>query len=197
LDMKQEPADEVLIEEYRSGDGPAFERFLDRHKDGLYAYVRRLAGGGQRADDVFQETLYRFIRRIRRRRLRGNIRAYLFRTARNIVYDETKAGRDSRGKRREVTSVEPWMRATEIGPHEEAAERELKRRLDEALAELPQEKREAFVLNRYSGLSFEEVARVQGCSLSAAKMRVFRTLDYLADRLERLTGEREKMREDH
>ena len=57
-----------------------------------------------------------------------------------------------------------------------------------AISELSEEYREVIVLKYVSDLSFEEVARILGLSLSAAKMRALRGRDMLARRLAKLVS---------
>ena len=65
----------------------------------------------------------------------------------------------------------------------------LRLRIDQALATLPVDQREAFVLKHVEELEYEEMAAVTGAGVSALKMRVKRACDRLRDRWERIKDE--------
>ena len=68
-------------------------------------------------------------------------------------------------------------------PAQEAVERELRERIKEAVRELPEPQRTAVILCRYEGLSYEEIAEVLGCSVSATKSLLHRARLALKDKL--------------
>lgn len=68
--------------------------------------------------------------------------------------------------------------------------------LREALARLPEDKREVLVLSRFQGLKYEQVGRVLGCEEGAVKLRVFRAVRQLRTIYERLSRERRGPRGD-
>ena len=68
-------------------------------------------------------------------------------------------------------------------PAQEAVERELQEKIKEAVQELPEAQRTAVILCRYEGLSYEEIAEVLGCSVSATKSLLHRARLTLKDKL--------------
>ena len=58
-----EPDDDTLMTAYAQGDAAAFERLYERHRAGLYRFVRRLLGTALAAqtDEVFQDTWLRVV----------------------------------------------------------------------------------------------------------------------------------------
>ena len=61
--------------------------------------------------------------------------------------------------------------------------------LEEALQQLPKDKREVLVLSRFHGLRYEEIARILQCDVGAVKVRVYRALKELRGRFCDLRGE--------
>jgi RNA polymerase sigma-70 factor (ECF subfamily) len=59
------------------------------------------------------------------------------------------------------------------------ARRELSRVVEAAMARLPQEQRTAIILKEYHGMTFQEIADVQGCPLSTVKTRLYQGLSVL------------------
>jgi hypothetical protein len=60
---------------------------------------------------------------------------------------------------------------------------ELAQKIGEALAELPENQRTAILLCRQEDLSYEEIAKVLGCSLSATKSLIHRGREVLKQKL--------------
>ena len=65
----------------------------------------------------------------------------------------------------------------------------LRETIDRAVAALPMEQREAFLLKHVDGLEYEEMATVTGVGVSALKMRVKRAIERLRERLGDLADE--------
>lgn len=78
--------------------------------------------------------------------------------------------------------------ASEQGPVESIEELVARRQMSEAVAEamklLPEEQRTAIVLKEYHGLTFQEIAELQGCPLSTVKTRLYQGLSVLRRKLE-------------
>lgn len=134
----------------------------------VLAYCRRHAPAGHEPADLAQETFLRFVR-AQGYRERGKPIAYLMRVARSVCIDA------SRERRLETVSLDFEVAADEQGERD--------RELDDALARLPDELREAVELRYGSGLGVSEVARVLGISRFAARRRINRALELLKDKL--------------
>ena len=65
------------------------------------------------------------------------------------------------------------------------ARRELSAVVEEAMALLPEEQRTAIVLKEYHGMTFQEIATLQGCPLSTVKTRLYQGLTVLRRLLEK------------
>jgi RNA polymerase sigma-70 factor (ECF subfamily) len=65
------------------------------------------------------------------------------------------------------------------------ARRELSAVVEEAMAVLPDEQRTAIILKEYHGMTFQEIADLQGCPLSTVKTRLYQGLSVLRRQLER------------
>lgn len=137
--------------------------------DEVLAYCRRHAPAGHDAADLAQETFLRFVR-AEGYRERGRPIAYLMRIARSVCVDA------SRKRKLETVSLDFEVAA------DERSEREVD--LDEALAGLPDDLREAVELRYGSGLGVGEMARVLGISRFSARRRINAALKMLEEELE-------------
>jgi RNA polymerase sigma-70 factor (ECF subfamily) len=84
--------------------------------------------------------------------------------------------------------VDPADLAAEREPAESiedlVSRRELSAIVEEAMARLPDEQRTAIVLKEYHGMTFQEIADLQGCPLSTVKTRLYQGLSVLRRHLE-------------
>lgn len=159
----------LMLRYAESGDVAAFERLYRRHNDALFRYLLRLGNDRDTAADLFQEVWTRIIRARRRYRASARFSTYLYRVARNAFIDHLR-----RNKRYgKGPDDDPDQRPdTGDGP-EVLTERALAReRLFGALAELPFEQRDAFLLHEEGGLGIDDIAAVTGVPRETAKSRL-------------------------
>jgi len=160
-------SDEVLLAmRFADGDGRAFERVLADYWRPVLTFSTRLLHDGEAADDVAQETFLRVW--INRTEIQpGQLRAYIFRVARNLVVDETRKRR-VRGRATDTTGI-----STTVPRPDQVVERdEQHEAIQHAVDSLPPKRREAFILAYLHELSYKEVADVLGVSVSTVKNHV-------------------------
>jgi RNA polymerase sigma-70 factor (ECF subfamily) len=172
-----ETPDLDLIASARQGDLSAFNTLVERYQTGAYNVCLRLMGAPAPAEDATQEAFisaYRSLDRFRG----GSFRAWLFRIAANACYDELR-----RRKARPATSLdrtgdedERPLEPPDTAPSMEdrAANTELRRALEDALAQLPRDQRLAIVLCDVQGFGYAEIAETMDVSLGTVKSRISR-----------------------
>src|SRR6478736_2607271 len=74
-------------------DEDAFRAFYDRTARSVWSYLARITGDRALADDLLQESYYRFLRAERRFDSESHRRNYLFRIATNLAHDRHRRGR--------------------------------------------------------------------------------------------------------
>lgn len=167
--MQRDPSDRDLMSRYRDGDVRAFEALYGRHKDPLYRYLLRHCREPAAAEDVFQEVWGKIIRARDRYRPTARFTTYLYHVARNCFIDYTRRN----GRHARTTDIDPEQQPDGGELPDQLADRRLAReRLDAALANLPAEQRDAFLLREEAGLSLEEIAAVTGVKTETAKSRL-------------------------
>ena len=167
--MAHAPDDSALMLRYGDGDVQAFERLYRRHKDAIYRYLLRLCGHRDSADDIFQDVWGKIIKARETYRPTAKFTTFLYRVAHNCFIDYVR-----RNKRHAAyTVLEPELHSDPGESLEDATERSLAReRLEVALATLPDEQRDAFLLREEGGLSVDQIAAVTGCNRETAKSRL-------------------------
>lgn len=170
--VRGETGDAELLAEFCRGDEKAFETLYHRYRQLLYGYLNNLCGGnGAEADEVFEETWLRVIEKAPGYRDDGKFSAWLFRISRNIFIDRLRRNKPERFVDADVESAmeDP---VTEFSPERELGAADTRTLIARALAELPPEQREVFLLREEEELSFREIADIQECSLGTVLSRM-------------------------
>jgi RNA polymerase sigma-70 factor (ECF subfamily) len=170
----------ALVDRMRRGDENAFEVLYARHQPAVYRYALRMTGSRDQADDAVQETFMSLLSNRRYDAGAGPLRAYLFGTARHLLFRMWGAADRTDEIDRDYPGEAP-------DPLEGLQAEEQKERVRQALAGLPPHYREAVVLCDLEELSYAEVAEVLGCAVGTVRSRLNRARTML---MERLAGER-------
>jgi RNA polymerase sigma-70 factor (ECF subfamily) len=180
--------DEDLVARSRGGDLESFNQLILRWERPIYALAYRVIGREEDARDVVQETFLRAFRALPGFKGQAKFSSWLYRIALNLCRDWIRRRR--RSPLVELPEgVDPVELATEAGPAESIEELASRKELSEAVAEamslLPEEQRTAIILKEYHGMTFQEIADLQGIPLSTVKTRLYQGLAVLRRNLER------------
>lgn len=142
------------------------------HCKELIAYVRSKFGGGPpEPEDVAQQAFVNFATVAPEQVL--NPRAFLYRTAINIVLNHRKRERIGRRFLQPMPEVEELLQARdEISPEKRVQAAEHYALVEAAIRAMPQPRRSYLLLNRVEGLSYAEIARRAGLSESVIRKHV-------------------------
>jgi len=186
--MRDEVADEQLMELYRDGDAGAFDALYHRHKGGLFRYLLRQCNHKGVAEELFQDVWSNIIRSRERYQPTAKFSTFLYQVAHNRLIDyirqrpELALSLDSEDE--ESDSLAERIPADPAGQPEMLIER---KRLIEIMVEhieaLPILQREAFLLREEAGLSLDEIALATGVSPETAKSRLRYAVAKLRDGL--------------
>jgi RNA polymerase sigma-70 factor (ECF subfamily) len=169
--------DQELLTAARGGDRAAMERLLGRYQAAVYRFGRKMCGAEEDAKDVLQETLVAAARNLPEFRGGSSLSTWLYTIARSFCI---KSRRTSKFAPHRVESLEAHAEAAEEvpdggrGPEEDAAGRQLRAVLDDAIASLEPMYREVLVLRDVEGLPASEVAEILGLGVEAVKSRLHR-----------------------
>jgi RNA polymerase sigma-70 factor (ECF subfamily) len=187
------PTDEDLMLQARSGDLVSFESLIKRYEKPLYGYLVRLLRDEAAAEDAFQDTWFRVLKALDRFDPDLRVAPWVYRIATNLCRDQARRRRhrmhpslDQPVRAGEDTALGELIASNADSPEEEVESANVGEHVRRAVEELPDRQREAFVLRHYQGLSYEEIARAQKCSLAAVKSNIHHAVVTLRRRLERL-----------
>ena len=166
--------DAQLMLAYANGEMRAFETLYSRHRAALYRYLMRQVRDGEIANDLFQEVWSRVVVNRARYEPRAKFRTFLFTLAHNCFIDHCRRSRiRPAGMGIDDADAADLLPADEESRPDRALVRsEESRRYREALASLPAEQRDVYLLHEESDLSLEEIARVTGVGAETAKSRL-------------------------
>lgn len=169
--IKDERSDEELLGAYISGDHQALSTLLQRYKDLHYAIAcKRIYGDRELARDGVQEAWITISRKASSFRGESKLSTWMYQIVDRACIDLLRK-----------TQVRPQLAATEIDIEErgeisedftEASDNRI--RIFDALAQLPEEQREALTKVVIEGYSVEDAAQVLGVAVGTIKSRCAR-----------------------
>jgi len=189
-------SDEELMLEYGKGAEWAFERLVEKYQKPLINFFYRTLRDTSQAEELAQEVFVGLFRAAKRYKPQAKFTTFLFRIASNVLASDLR--RKMRRPRTVPMSIETGgeddidvRQIEDKGPPvEERAEMNmLARTIRDAVAELPQQQRTAFVLRTYEGLSYGEIARVMKCPVGTVKSRMARAEQALRPKLKAIRDE--------
>ena len=180
--------DEELVVLSIGGDDESFNQLVTRWERAIYALAYRMLGREEDAKEVCQETFLRAFRGIKGFKRQAKFSSWLYRIAVNLCRDWTRRERrssmviplDAEGEPPQLDGSLDTDTAEDV-----AVRRDLGRVITEAMVALSEEQRSTIVLKEYHGLTFREIADIQGCPLSTVKTRLYQGLSILRQRLQR------------
>jgi RNA polymerase sigma-70 factor (ECF subfamily) len=175
--------DSELIERVLVGD-PAAERALyDAHVDRVFRLAYRLAGDAELAQDFTQETFVRAFNKLRDFQGRSAFSTWLHSIAVSVCLNALRKVKKIRQREVDMELGEPVFATTRH------AEPDLKQRLSNAIAGLPEHYRAVFVMYDMEGYSHEEIGSVLGVPVGTSKARLSRAREKLREQLADFAGE--------
>lgn len=182
-----EETDAAVVARARSGDSDAFRSLVERHSRNVFRLAFRMTGNENDAEDIVQETFLRAYKQLNRYESRSSFGTWLFRIASNCSLDLIRARKHRQemvtpaGEEMDTMQLLP---STDPGPDRLAVSKQVQEKVTEAMAELSQQERTAFVLRHFEGLSIEQISGILGVGGNAAKHSIFRAVQKLRKALE-------------
>ena len=175
------PSDVDVVARILGGDGEAFGILIRRYEPGLLRFATRILGNSDAAADAVAESLVRAYRHLAQCRDPVRLKSWLYRITGNRCRSHLARRHTSDIS---LSDVPPPALADGTDTWAVLERGEQVALVERALAALPEEKREAFVLKHVEGMSYEEMAAVTGARIPTLKMRVHRAREALLAALE-------------
>jgi len=170
--------DYSLLQRLRSGDRAAIDSVVDRYSKPLFAFIVRMTGEREAAEDVFQETWIRVVRNIGSFRGESKFSTWLFQIALNLCRNLAR-----QAARRTYVAIEE---AGTLSVEAEAEESDpfKARRIRKLVDSLPEKMREVIVLRFYHEKTDQEIVEITGLPAGTVKSRIFRGIKVLREKIE-------------
>jgi RNA polymerase sigma-70 factor (ECF subfamily) len=182
--------DALLMLRVKRGDRAAFAELVDKYKQPVMNLVYRTLHDEAEAEDLAQNVFLQVYKSAKRYESRAKFSTWLFTIARNLCLNEIRRRSRHPADSLEETHAEhedqprqQYEDKSSVPPPEKLLHGELAQKIEEALAELPENQRTAILLCRQEELSYEEIAEILGCSLSATKSLIHRGRETLKEKL--------------
>ena len=186
------PSEEAaFVAELQSGSEQAFAQLIDQYHQPLYSLIARSLQDPADAADITQEVFLKVFRNIRGFHGESSLRTWLYRIALREASNQRRWW--SRHRRREIDLDAPcssrcWTSESSAGAHslastladgccspfDQAAQHEVRERVEAALRQVPQAFRAVVVLREIEGLAYEEIADLLHVNLGTVKSRLMR-----------------------
>jgi RNA polymerase sigma-70 factor (ECF subfamily) len=182
--------DAALMLRVRQGDTAAFTELVDKYKQPVMNVVYRMIRDATKAEDLAQNVFVQVYKSAHRYESSAKFSTWLFTIARNLCLNEIR--RRSRHPAESLDAPHPehedqplrqYEDKRNFSPPESLLQGELAQKIEAALAGLPENQRTAILLCRQDELSYEDIAKVLGCSLSATKSLIYRGRETLKEKL--------------
>jgi RNA polymerase sigma-70 factor (ECF subfamily) len=172
-----------VIQACQRGDQEAFRVLFDTHKDRVYSIALRYAGDSATAMDIAQDTFLKLLSNIGQFRGDASFESWLYRMVVNTCLDHHRKRRRFLPLLDEALDV---FRAPRESALSDLLREEQQQRVQQLVAQLPEEQRIVVVLRYTDGLSYEEIADLLGCRRGTVASRLNRAHKTLERRLSHL-----------
>lgn len=157
--------EQLLLLRCQIGDKDAFAELIERYERPLRYFINRLLDNSELTEDIFQDTWLTVIRRIHGLREIDSFPAWLYRIARNKVYQQLR-------KKRNVSGLDENI-AVQDNTEDDDFSGEDAAKVHRGLKELPPEYREVLMLRFLEQMSYEQIAQVMNCKLGTVRSRIY------------------------
>ena len=182
--------DAALMLRVKQGDTAAFTVLVEKYKQPVMNLAWRTLRDETEAEDLAQNVFVQAWKSADRYQATAKFSTWLFTIARNLSLNEIRRRvrhpAESLDQTRDEAEDQPLHQVVDkriAAAPDEMLRGELEDKVDEALQAFPENQRTALLLCRQEELSYEEIAEVLGCSLSATKSLIHRARETLKAKL--------------
>jgi RNA polymerase sigma-70 factor (ECF subfamily) len=187
--MDKTISSEDLMAKIARGDEAAFETLVSRHQTSILNLVYRFVGDRTQAKDLAQEVFLRVWQAAAGYKPKAKFTTWTYRITANLCFNELKSSRRKKWLQflrfdtdHEILTEEDFPDSSP-SPEDLLLAKERSRQITLALQTLPEKQRMALILKKYDDLSYQEIAQILGCSVSAVESLLVRAKRNLQEKL--------------
>jgi len=187
--MDRELSSEDLMARIAEGDEDAFEVLVDRHQTSILNLIYRFIGDRTQAKDLAQEVFMRVWQAAKTYKPKAKFTTWIYRITTNLCFNELKSARRkkwfsfNRSDEDSENTLEQTLADSSPSAEDLLLSKERSHQISDALQSLPDNQRMALILKRYDDLSYQEIAQIVGCSVSAVESLLVRAKRSLQEKL--------------
>lgn len=173
--------DSTLMLRVKKGDREAFAILVDKYKQPVINLLTRMVKDPVEAEDLAQSTFIQAFKYANKFNVTAKFSTWLFTIARNLALNELRRrarhpadSMDSKIEDEEGSIIAQYEDKKTEHPTTSIIRNELYEKVEEALSQLPEAQRTAIILFQQEELSYEEIAKILGCSVGATKSLIHR-----------------------
>jgi len=157
--------EQLLLLRCQMGDKDALAELIERYERPLRYFINRLLDNSELTEDIFQDTWLTVIRRIHGLRDIDAFPAWLYRIARNKVYQQLR-------KKRNVSGLDENIAVVDHAEDDDFSVEDAAK-VHKCLKELPPEYREVLMLRFLEQMSYQQISQVLNCKLGTVRSRLY------------------------
>lgn len=182
--------DAALMLRVKQGDLRAFEELVEKYKQPITNLIYRTIRDETEAEDLAQNVFVQAFKSADRYRAFAKFSTWLFTIARNLCLNEIRRrsrhpadSMDAGAEGEDEHPAHQYEDVRNVSAPDLLLRDELTRKVEEALAELPENQRTAILLFKEKEMSYEDISKILNCSLSATKSLIHRGRETLKQKL--------------
>lgn len=168
-----------LFLDFQGGRQAVFDYFFDKYYAGLCVYAYRMLKSKSEAEDIVEDFFVRILETRKSIRIESSVKSYFMRSVHNRCLDYL-------AHQKVIASHEVYrmkMMTEEDVQEYPLIDTELKLQIERAIQNLPDGIRETFIMNRFEGLKYQEIANQENISVKTVEYRISKALSILRKEL--------------
>lgn len=175
------PADKVLVEKICKNDRQAFEKLFRKYYASLQRFLWGYVKNQQVAEDLVQESFVRIWENREDLNPDKKIKTYLYKIGRNLAIDHNRHKKIVREWEEEKKALHSFS-SVDNTIDDKLHKKIMVTRVKEAIEDLPERRRLVFILSRYDGMTYKEIAEKLDISVNTVDTQICRALQTLRDK---------------
>lgn len=168
-----------LVEKIRKGNEYAFRDLFKTYYQKLVIHANRYVRDMHIAENIVEDVFLKIWNNRRNWHISVNVKAYLYQAVRNHSLNHLKR---LKLEQNTIANLQISFNAIET-PEDRFIEKEMLKEIQQAISELPDRSRAVFIMNRYDGLKYSEIAKVLDISVGTVETHMVRALRSLRKKL--------------
>ena len=178
-----------LIEKFKSGDGEAFRRLMNNYRTKLFSYLWRFSDTRETTEELFQETMIKVWKGIKKYNEHQKFSAWLFTIAHNTAMDDL---RKRKNENNFTTLDEVNYNQSSNNPDDEIIVKETLEIINNSINILSQKQKTVFLLRQHGNLTFKEIAETTKESINTVISHMHYAVKKIKNQIEKENEPRRK-----